>query len=82
MCLINAAQEHFITQTSKKSETPLKNFMGPRGPGPTYGTEGREKQIPVLKYYANLNLSFYKLCQISLDDFIFSYKSNKQLNQE
>ena len=47
MCLINAAHEHFIAQTGKKSKTALKNLMGSGGRGakdrePTYGAEGRE----------------------------------------
>ena len=51
MCLINAAQEHFITQTSKKLEAGLKDFMGPGGQGAEGRhmeprAEGREKQIP------------------------------------
>ena len=35
MCLINAAHEHFITQTGKKPKTALKNFMGLGGPRKT-----------------------------------------------
>ena len=34
MCLINAAHEHFVTQTGKKLKTALKNFMGPGGREP------------------------------------------------
>ena len=33
MCLINAAHEHFITKTGKKSKPALINFMGPEGGG-------------------------------------------------
>ena len=33
MCLINAAYEHFITQTGKKPKTALKNFIEPGGRG-------------------------------------------------
>ena len=51
MCLINVAHEHLTTQTGKKSKPALINVIGPaaeepRGRGPTYGAEGREKQIP------------------------------------
>ena len=34
LCLINAAYEHFITQTDKKTKTALKTFMGPGGEEP------------------------------------------------
>ena len=53
MCLINVAHELLTTQTGKKSKLALVNVMGPgaegpRGRGPTYGAEGREKQIPFI----------------------------------
>ena len=42
MCLINAAHEHFVTQTGKKSKTALKRFYVSGGPR----AEGPKKQIP------------------------------------
>ena len=32
LCLTNAAHEHFIAQTGKKSKTAHKNFYGATGP--------------------------------------------------
>ena len=60
MNLTNAAHEHFTAQTGKKSKTALKNFMGPGGPrgrGPTYGAESREKQIPHKHEYTKYKVS-------------------------
>ena len=37
--------------TSLFLESVKIRFMGPRGRGPTYGAEGREKQIPVFSYH-------------------------------
>ena len=58
MCLPNAAHEHFIRQTSKKSKTALKNLMGSEGreaevQGLTYGAEDRgpRKQMHVVWKY-------------------------------
>ena len=42
MCLINAAHEHFITQTGEKSKKHVKKFMLPG----YQGDEGREIEIP------------------------------------
>ena len=50
LCLINPAHEHFITQTGKKSKTALKNFMGPRGPGPwsrCMGSKAEKNKYPL-----------------------------------
>ena len=54
LCLINAAHEHYITQTGKKSKTAAKNFMGlgsqeTNNQGLEYGAKdwGQEKQVPI-----------------------------------
>ena len=56
-CLINAAREHFITQTGKKGKKELKRFMRPGDWGvvarrPTYGAEsqGSRKTNTSLSY--------------------------------
>ena len=60
LCLINAAHRHFITQTGKKSKIALKNFMGPRGRGPTYGAE--KNKCPNMNSCLNLT-NILKECE-------------------
>ena len=62
MCLINAALEHFVTQTSKKLETALKTFMEPRdrgSEGPRADIWGQGSRAEKNKYL-NLMCSYLK----------------------
>ena len=61
--MINAAHDHFVTQTCKKPKTVLKNSMRPVERGPKYGTEGegrRKTNTPsILLIYGQINLAHF-----------------------
>ena len=71
--MINAAHDHFVTQTCKKSKIALKILWGRWGEGRNMGprAEGGEKQIPRQYFQYTLKLIWHifgiKNCNIKFD---------------